>query len=87
VGPRALMDTVVKRKIPIPAGNRILEPRLSSSYPGVIPTELSRLSYSIWYVTLSHLCTENNMATLSSPIKQTAVSDRVPKMEGCIFVL
>jgi hypothetical protein len=27
VGPRAVLDAVVKRKIPSPAGNRTLEPR------------------------------------------------------------
>jgi hypothetical protein len=30
VGPRAVLDTVVKRKIPSPAGNRTLELRSSS---------------------------------------------------------
>jgi hypothetical protein len=30
VGPRAVLDAVVKRKIPIPTGNRTLEPRSSS---------------------------------------------------------
>jgi hypothetical protein len=31
-GPRAVLDTVVKRKILSPAGNRTLEPRSSSPY-------------------------------------------------------
>jgi hypothetical protein len=32
-GPRAVLDAVVKRKIPSPAGNRTLEPRTTSPQP------------------------------------------------------
>jgi hypothetical protein len=43
VGSRAVLDAVVKRKSPSPAGNRTLEPRSSSPWPSAIPTELSRI--------------------------------------------
>jgi hypothetical protein len=42
VGPRAVLDAVVKRKFPAPTGNRTLEPRTYSPYLTAIPTELSR---------------------------------------------
>jgi hypothetical protein len=42
VGPRAVLDAVVKRKFPTPAGNRTLELRLSARILVAIPTELSR---------------------------------------------
>jgi hypothetical protein len=42
VGPRAVLDAVVKRKIPS------LESRSSSPYPSAIPTELSRLLVYIY---------------------------------------
>jgi hypothetical protein len=45
VGPRAVLDTTVKRKIPSPPpGKRTREPRLDSPPPSAIPTEPSRLS-------------------------------------------
>jgi hypothetical protein len=41
VGPRAVLDAVVKRKIPSPpVRNRTLERRSSSPEPSAIPTEL-----------------------------------------------
>jgi hypothetical protein len=43
LGLRAVLDAVVKRKIPIPLGNRILETWSSARSPVAIPTELSRL--------------------------------------------
>jgi hypothetical protein len=48
VGTRAGLDTVVKRKIPTPAGNRILEPRLSSAI-----TALLIYIYKILFATFS----------------------------------
>jgi hypothetical protein len=36
VGPRAVLDAVVKRKIPSPAGNRTLVPRSSGSLPSCL---------------------------------------------------
>jgi hypothetical protein len=42
VGPRAVVEAVVKGKTPRPAGNLTQEPR-SSSPPSAVSTELSRL--------------------------------------------
>jgi hypothetical protein len=43
VGPRAVLDAMVKKIPSPPPGNRTLEPRSSSPQPSAIPTELSRL--------------------------------------------
>jgi len=37
VGPRAVLEAVVNKKFPAPAGNRTLEPRSSSPYLSAIP--------------------------------------------------
>jgi len=49
VGPRAILNAVVKRKIPSPHQESTLEPRLSSLQPSTILTELSWLYYKALY--------------------------------------
>jgi hypothetical protein len=56
MGPRAVLDAVVKRKIPSPAENRTLEPRSSIPQPSAIPTELSRLLIQIPYTPGGAVC-------------------------------
>jgi hypothetical protein len=59
VGPRAVLDAVVKRKFPAPSGNRILEHRSSSPQPSAIPTELSWL----FIIIISHTLTKVEKCT------------------------
>jgi hypothetical protein len=70
VGPRAVVEAVVKRKFPAPAENRNLEPESSSPYPRTIPTELSRLTTK--YIQAIYSNPTNYITTIRNLLRQSA---------------